>query len=66
MPRSTREWALRELINAKGNIDWAISHIGQVADRYEKLHPEIAEPLYSVAAVLLAAEEALTEARKGL
>lgn len=48
MPRSTREYALRELTAACNNIDWAQKHLLQVVNRYIDEHPEIAKPLHDL------------------
>jgi len=45
MPRSTREWAKRELEYSVKNIDWAGTHVFQVSETYKKEHPEVSEPL---------------------
>lgn len=45
MPNSTREWARREHTKAIDNINWAITHILRVAERYSEAHPEIAAPM---------------------
>ena len=64
MPRSTREWALRKLLEAHGNLDWAIAHIGEVAERYEGLHGEISDPLMLAVKSLMEIEKFLLEIRK--
>ena len=64
MPRSTREWALRKLLEAHGNLDWAIAHIGEVVERYEEPHPEIAEPMMLAVESLMQIESFLIEIRK--
>ncbi len=51
MPRSTREWALRELTAAINNIDWADKHLLKVVDTYLDQHPEIAHPLSMITEV---------------
>lgn len=45
MPRNTREWSRRKLDEADINLNWAIYHIKEVADRYRQPHPEIGQPL---------------------
>jgi len=64
MPRTTREWALREIQNARNNIDWSGKHLYVVAQRYEKEHPEISDPILVVLAALLDLDEALSGIRK--
>ena len=48
MPRSTREYALRELEAACNNIGWADKHMLNVINRYIEDHPEIAKPLHDL------------------
>lgn len=45
MPKSTREWAKRELEAADKNLAWVYFHLGKVIEKYDKEHPEITEPL---------------------
>ena len=52
MPRNTRQWARRELENAKKNIDWIGVHLSRVGDLYQELHPEISEPIHDLLVIL--------------
>lgn len=45
MPRSTREWALRKIEMAEGNLETAIAHLEEVRERYAKPQPLIADHL---------------------
>lgn len=45
MPRTTREWAKRELTAAANNLDWCDKHLLAIIDVYLEEHPEVAEPL---------------------
>lgn len=45
MPRSTREWALREINAADKNIEWCQTHLAGVIDRYLETQPVIAAEL---------------------
>ena len=65
MPRSTREWAQRKLREVQANMDWAIYHLGEVAEVYDKPHPEISEPLVTAANVLIELKEAVEGVRDG-
>jgi len=42
MPSKTRMTYKRELERANGNIDWAVEHVGRVAETYKEHHPDIA------------------------
>lgn len=64
MPRNTREWAHRKLIQASQNIDWAGTHIETVRVRYDKEHPEISDSLTKIQAVLEAAQLGIEAIRK--
>ena len=64
MPRSVREWARRKLMAAAGNLDTAMAHLGEIADLYEKPHPEIADPLLAIAQVLIEMSDAIKAVRK--
>lgn len=64
MPRNTRDWAQRKLQEADGNIEWAVSHMAEVGQRYEEQHPEISDPLVQIIEVLKAGKKALLELRK--
>lgn len=46
MPKSTRQWARRELDAAINNIEWSATHLKAVIDVYIEQHPGIAKPLY--------------------
>jgi len=48
MPRSTREWARRELEASVKNIDWSGSHLYAVIEKYESEHPQVSEPLVAI------------------
>lgn len=48
MPRNTREWALRKISMAEGNIGTLQVHLSEVIDRYLPTHAEIAEPLFEI------------------
>ena len=52
MPRSTREWAKRKIDEALNNINWAGTHINEVAEKYCSEHPEISNPLNNVLSAL--------------
>lgn len=45
MPRSTREWAQRDLDASTVNIHWAQHKLLKVIEVYLEEHPEIAAPL---------------------
>lgn len=64
MPRSVREWARRKLMAACGHVDTALAHLGEIAELYEKPHPEIADPLYAIAQVLIEMGDAIKGVRK--
>ena len=59
MPRSTREWAKRKIDEAIQNINWAGTHINEVADRYAEQHPEISNPLISILDLLAMSQDLL-------
>ncbi len=63
MPRSTREWAQRKLEESNGNLDWAIGHLGEVAERYEEAHPEISGPIMEIIAVIVELQNATIKIR---
>jgi len=42
MPRTTREWALRELTAVGRNIEWVQTHLAAVIEKYVDREPEIA------------------------
>lgn len=64
MPRSIREWARRKLVSAAEHLDSSLAHLGEVAATYEKQHPEIADPLLAIAAVLIEMGDAIKAIRK--
>jgi len=66
MPRSTREWALRELDAAVGNIDWADKHLLNGVNRYIDDHPELAKPLYDLPAVTEILKMSIKSVRSGI
>ena len=57
MAHGVRTWAREEIDRAVNAIDWAGAHTVRVAERYQELHPEIADPLRLAANLL---EEAQT------
>ncbi|MBA7573663.1 hypothetical protein ES708_15461 [subsurface metagenome] len=59
MPRSTREWAQRKLVETKGNLDWAVYHLGEVVEVYDEPHPEISKPMIGLVAMIMEIEKAL-------
>ncbi len=63
MPRSTREWAQRKLEESNGNLDWAIGHLGEVAERYEEAHSEISGPIMEIIAVIVELQNATIKIR---
>jgi len=46
-------------------MDWAIYHLGEVAEVYDKPHPEISEPLVTAANVLIELKEAVDKVKDG-
>lgn len=42
MPRTTREWALRELSAVDKNLEWVQTHLAAVIEKYVDREPEIA------------------------
>ncbi|MBA7593070.1 hypothetical protein ES708_35280 [subsurface metagenome] len=59
MPRSTREWAQRKLVETKGNLDWAVYHLGEVVEVYDEAHPELTKPMLELVALIVEIEQAL-------
>jgi hypothetical protein len=41
MPRTTREWAIRKVKFAAGNMEKASTHLDEVGATYAEQHPEI-------------------------
>lgn len=46
-------------------MDWAIYHLGEVAELYDKPHPEISEPLIEIANILIDMKTAVEKTRDG-
>ena len=59
MPRTTRQWARRELENAKKNINWLGVHLSRVEDLYQEPHPEISEPIHDLLLILAALDTSI-------
>ena len=64
MPKSTRDWAQRELRAAVGNIEWALDKLAKVVHTYHADHPEVSEPLAEVGVALEALSDAILVVRK--
>lgn len=45
MPRTTREWALREMTAVDKNLEWVQTHLAAVIEKYMEREPEIAAKL---------------------
>jgi len=63
MPRSTREWAKRKLVEAVQHIDWAALHLLDIIEPYKKDHPEVSEPLEHCLAFLKILVDTIYETR---
>jgi len=63
VPRSTREWAKRKLKEAVDNLNWGGYHVIEVATRYSEDHPEISEPLETIATVIEQLMETIQKVR---
>jgi len=63
LPRSTREWALRELNASCNNVEWAEKHVLKVIDKYLDAHPEIAHPLVNILSLTEMFKKAVLEVR---
>lgn len=66
MPRNTREWAIRKLGEVVTNLDWALYHLREVYDKYQPVHPDIAERIGVIAEGLLVAQETVEAQRKAM
>ncbi len=64
MPHSVRHWAREELDRASKQIDWVGTHVVRVAQRYEEKHPEISDPLYAVAKILVELQKGIDTTRQ--
>jgi len=64
MPKTTRDWAKRKLMEADNNIDWASYHLREVVEKYNVPHPEIAQPLLILCLALSKIQEQIREINK--
>lgn len=61
MPRNTREWALRKIKESSQHVDWTLTHLLEVAEKYKPVHPEISEPIETVAEALVMIQETIDQ-----
>ena len=59
MPKTTREWAKRKLVQSSNNLDWCGTHIAEVIVIYAPEHPEIAAPLAQCQLILEELQKAI-------
>lgn len=64
MPRNTREWSKRKLLEACNTLDWTATHLIAVYNVYNPTHPEIGTPLEYILNALTACQDKIREIEK--
>lgn len=64
MPRNTREWAMRKVDMASGNLEVSRRHLTEVIETYIDPHPEVAHPLVVAFEAIQEIEALLRKARE--
>lgn len=66
MPKTTREWAIRKLSQAEGNLDWSQKHLVEIAETYVEHHPEISKMLLDITNLQELTQQAIKTLRENI
>jgi len=63
MPKTVRQWAMRKLTQSAQSIDWALSHLNDIEDRYREQHPEISDEVLDIMGIVQATQGLIEKLR---
>lgn len=56
MSATTRKWARRELDRSRNNLEWSLSHLEKVREKYQEPHPDIGNALTAIQQLIVSAD----------